>query len=268
MYHHFTGKHDLALAAIRRTAGELRAAAEAQLAAPGTAVERVTAYLRRERDVLRGCPVGRLTQDPDVMADPDLRAPVEETLTWLAGRLADVLAAGRTAGELAPALDPVATAATIVATLQGGYVLARAAGDAASFDRAVAGVLALLSAYATPATAGEPADAAPVSRTIVLDQELPAPLPTRRVEVRRIRIAPGHAAGLHVHNGPVFGSIEAGSAVYQIDGEPAAVLTPGDTFYEPAGVRIARFDAQDAGVRFLAYFPLTAGQSAELTFPD
>jgi hypothetical protein len=26
--------------------------------------ERITAYLRRARDVLEGCPVGRLTQDP------------------------------------------------------------------------------------------------------------------------------------------------------------------------------------------------------------
>src|SRR5258707_410721 len=83
MYHHFTGKPDLALAAISRTAEELRAAAEAQLSAPGTTVERITAYLRRERDVLRGCPVGRLTQDPDIVASPELRHPLDETLDWL-----------------------------------------------------------------------------------------------------------------------------------------------------------------------------------------
>src|SRR3954451_19339347 len=79
MYHHFSGKRELALAAVRRSADELMAAAEAQLSAPGTAVERVSAYLLRERDVLRGCPIGRLTQDPDIVADPELRAPVDET---------------------------------------------------------------------------------------------------------------------------------------------------------------------------------------------
>ncbi|HEY3501762.1 MAG TPA: hypothetical protein VGN37_03110 [Actinocatenispora sp.] len=173
--------------------------------------------------------------------------------------------AGRDAGELARALDPAATAVTIVAVLQGGYVLARAAGDTDPFEQAVSGALGLLSAYVLPGV-GEAAE--PLSRTIVLDQTLPAALATRRVEARRIRIAAGHAAGLHVHNGPVFGSIEAGSAVYQIEGEPASVLTPGDTFYEPAGVRIARFDARESGVTFLAYFPLTDGQSAELSFPD
>ena len=51
MYHHFAGKEELAQAAIRRTADELRAAADAQLSAPGTAIERISAYLRRERDV-------------------------------------------------------------------------------------------------------------------------------------------------------------------------------------------------------------------------
>ncbi|WP_425458514.1 TetR/AcrR family transcriptional regulator [Amycolatopsis rhizosphaerae] len=148
MYHHFAGKHELALAAIRRTAEEMRAAAETQLSAPGTALERITAYLRRERDVLKGCPVGRLTQDPDVMADPALRAPVEETFAWLRDRLTRVLDAGRDAGELDRALDPAATAAAIVAVLQGGYVLARASGTADSFGQAVSGVLALLAGHA------------------------------------------------------------------------------------------------------------------------
>src|SRR5690349_23561652 len=57
MYHHFDGKPALALAAIERTAEEMRATVEAQFAGPGTALERVTAYLRRERDVLKGCPI-------------------------------------------------------------------------------------------------------------------------------------------------------------------------------------------------------------------
>ncbi|MEU4832926.1 TetR/AcrR family transcriptional regulator [Streptosporangium sp. NPDC023615] len=150
MYHHFAGKPDLALAAIGRTAEEMRATAEARLAGPGTAVERITAYLRRERDVLRGCPIGRLTQDPDVIADPALRRPVEETFAWLRDRLAGILAEGRDRGELAATLDPAATACAVVAVLQGGYVLARAAGSAEPFTQAVDGVLGLLDAHARP----------------------------------------------------------------------------------------------------------------------
>jgi quercetin dioxygenase-like cupin family protein len=111
-------------------------------------------------------------------------------------------------------------------------------------------------------------DIPPITRTVVLDQLLPAPAITHRVEVRRISIAAGQAAGLHVHNCPVFGSIEAGSVVYQIEGQPESVLGPGDTFYEPEGTRIARFDALHEGVTFLAYFLLNAGQMPGLEFPD
>ncbi|MEU7569114.1 TetR/AcrR family transcriptional regulator [Streptomyces fradiae] len=149
MYHHFAGKSDLALTAIRRTAEDLRAAAERALGGEGTAYARVEAYLRRERDVLRGCPVGRLTMDPDIVADDALRAPVDETLDWLRGRLAGVLREGVEAGELDPALDPGRTAAAVVATVQGGYVLARASGSTAAFDAAVDGLLALLAGRRT-----------------------------------------------------------------------------------------------------------------------
>ncbi|MEU4344037.1 cupin domain-containing protein [Nocardia sp. NPDC023852] len=116
---------------------------------------------------------------------------------------------------------------------------------------------------------GDRADPAPpLSRVIVMDQQLPQPLATQRVEIRRITIAPGYAAGLHIHNGPVFGNIETGSVIYQIEGQPETVLEPGDVFYEPEDMRIARFDAQEDGVTFLGYFLLGAGVNAELVLPD
>jgi AcrR family transcriptional regulator len=128
MYHHFTGKPDLALEAVRRSAEQVRAKAEAELSGPAAAYERISAYLLRERGVLRGCPVGRLTQDPEIMASPSLREPLEETFGRLRQRLADVLAEGRARGEFDAALDPPDTAATIMAVLQGGYVRARVEG--------------------------------------------------------------------------------------------------------------------------------------------
>ncbi|WP_241540061.1 TetR/AcrR family transcriptional regulator [Streptomyces sp. M41(2017)] len=154
MYHHFRGKPDLALAAIRRTAAEMRAAAETVLAPPGSPYERVEAYLRRERDVLRGCPVGRLTMDPDVVADAQLRAPVDETLDWLRGRLAALVEEGKEQGQFAAGLDAGDVAATILATVQGGYVLARASGSPAAFDAGVRGLLALLAPAAPDSAHG------------------------------------------------------------------------------------------------------------------
>ena len=107
----------------------------------------------------------------------------------------------------------------------------------------------------------------PVTRDVLLDARLAQAKETHRIEVRRIRIAAGHAAGPHVHNGPVVGSIVEGSAVFGVDGEPESVLRPGDVFFEPEGARITRFDAQDAGVTFLAYFLLGPGQEAEISLP-
>ncbi|TLS39883.1 TetR/AcrR family transcriptional regulator [Streptomyces montanus] len=144
MYHHFKGKPDLALAAIRRTAEEMRATAEGVLGGSGSPYERIEAYLRRERDVLRGCPIGRLTMDPDIISNDELRAPVDETLDWLRERLAGMVEEGQERGEFAPSLDGEEIAATIVATVQGGYVLARASGSSAAFDTGVRGLLALL----------------------------------------------------------------------------------------------------------------------------
>ncbi len=144
MYHHFQGKSGLALAAIARNAEDMRTRAEAEFSGPGTVVERITVYLRRERDALKGCPVGRLTQDPEVMAAPELRKPVEETFAWVTGRLTELLEEGRANGELDERLDPASTATALVAVLQGGYVLARAAGSPEVFAKAVEGALGLL----------------------------------------------------------------------------------------------------------------------------
>jgi AcrR family transcriptional regulator len=144
MYHHFAGKAQLAKAAIERSGVELREAADEQFSGSGTATERISRYLERDRDVLRGCRIGRLTADPDVMADPELRAPIAETFQWLRGRLAEIIAEGKRTGEYPDAVDPERTAATIAAVLQGGYVLARAAGSDEPFELAVRGLIDLL----------------------------------------------------------------------------------------------------------------------------
>lgn len=112
--------------------------------------------------------------------------------------------------------------------------------------------------------AADPSAEQPVTRTVLFDARLAKATRTSHVEIREIRIAPGHAAGVHMHNGPVVGSILDGSVFFQVGDQPESVLRPGDVFYEPAGERIVRFDAGDEGVTFLAYFLLEDGQVAEL----
>jgi len=146
MYHHFSGKEDLAARALTGTAHQLVAAAAEVLGGDGAAVDRLTGYLRRQRDVLRGCPVGRMAGDADVVGSPALHVIVRDTFDQVRTMMTEVIAAGVDAGELDPDTEPMALADTVLAVVQGGYVLARAAGDTAPFDRAVDGAVALLHA--------------------------------------------------------------------------------------------------------------------------
>ena len=145
MYHHFKGKEDLALAAVRRNSAEMRAQALEDLSVDGTALERIGRYLRREREVFRGCRCGRLAQDVDVIDSEALQTEVRGFFVWLQTQLAEVIDDGKIAGEFPARLDAALVGAAVAATLQGGYVLARATQDQAAFDAAITGVLDLLS---------------------------------------------------------------------------------------------------------------------------
>lgn len=108
----------------------------------------------------------------------------------------------------------------------------------------------------------------PVERETLSTVVLPEPTSFARVEVRRITIAPGFHPGAHWHNGPVFGVIESGSAYVQVGGGEESVLRSGDTFHEPGGETITRFDATDEGVTFLGWFPTPTGVEPELTMGE
>lgn len=103
-----------------------------------------------------------------------------------------------------------------------------------------------------------------VIRETLRDHALPVPLATTHVEIRRITMPSGVAAGAHRHNGPVFGVIEQGSVAFQIEGQPEQLLQAGDVFYEPADTAISRFDTRAEGAVFLGYFLLQAGQAPVL----
>jgi AcrR family transcriptional regulator len=150
MYHHFPSKRELALAALQRNCDDLLPATENLLNAPGDPLERLTAYLTRPLPALKGCKVGRMTQDPLVATDPELLAPVGDAFAGVHRALSAVIAEAIALGELSPDLDPERTARLLSASIQGGYVLAIAAQDPRPFDDARAGALDLLRAATPP----------------------------------------------------------------------------------------------------------------------
>ncbi len=144
MYHHFAGKESLAAAAFERSAADVLDQAALVLQGDGSAVDRINAYLLRHRDVLRGCRVGRMAGDAAVLESEMLHQVLAASFDRIRAMVTEVVAEGVREGELDRELDPAELADAILAVVQGGYVLARAAGDAAPFDRAVRGVSALL----------------------------------------------------------------------------------------------------------------------------
>ena len=153
MYHHFSGKPSLAAAALAESGAALLATAEESMGTTGPAFDRIVHYLRRERPILRGCPIGRMTEDAEVIASPELRAPIEETLLRLRNRVAQVVEEGQQSGEFDTSMSPQRIAATVIATVQGGYVIAKAAQDEQLFDDAIEGLVDLLRSILAPANA-------------------------------------------------------------------------------------------------------------------
>jgi len=138
LYHHFPSKLDLARTALGRTAQQSLDTARGTLAGGGSSSGRLRAYLNAPRDALAGCAVGRMTSDPVVMADPTLRAPLEEYFTGLL----DLVTVALWEQGLSES-DAHDRAMTVVATVQGGYVLARALGDDTALERALRGARTL-----------------------------------------------------------------------------------------------------------------------------
>jgi TetR/AcrR family transcriptional regulator, transcriptional repressor for nem operon len=147
LYHHFTGKQALAEAALTETAETFCARLDADLPADLPPLERVRHWLRQPRDALKGCRLGRMAAELAIR-EAAIRRPVARYFAALGARLTADLDEAIAAGALPAQLDAADLAAALGAMVQGGYVLARTANDAAAMRRATKGALALLDAVA------------------------------------------------------------------------------------------------------------------------
>jgi len=147
LYHHFTGKQELAQAALNETADAFCARLEQDLPPALGPLERVRFWLQQPREALKGCRMGRMAAELAIR-EPAIRQPVARYFAALNGRLAAALQEAIAAGDLPAELDAADLAAALAATVQGGYVLARTGNDAKAMQRATRGALALLEAAA------------------------------------------------------------------------------------------------------------------------
>ncbi len=145
LYHHFSGKRDLAVQAFRNTAADMTSA-PTPLDDDGSPLERLQRYLQVPRAGVRGCRVGRMTQDPQVVADAELMTVVASAFDTMLTRWERTIGEAVRAGELPAGTVPSDLARTLAAVIQGGYVLARAQGSQEPMDAAIRGAVSLLDA--------------------------------------------------------------------------------------------------------------------------
>jgi AcrR family transcriptional regulator len=145
LYHHFPTKTALARATLDRVVSRALQRASEDLDTPGPTIQAVAGYLTRPREGVKGCQIGRHASDHAVVGDEDLAEPVRRYFLDLHTGVRDRLAAAKAQGDL-PIGDVDDLADTVLATIQGGYVLARATGDQQHLDRATRGLVTLLNA--------------------------------------------------------------------------------------------------------------------------
>lgn len=78
-----------------------------------------------------------------------------------------------------------------------------------------------------------------------------------KVEIQEIAMNVGVDAPLHLHPCPTVGIVTEGNIVFEIEGEQPQYLKPGDAFYEPSDVRVAKFNNDGAiPSKFVAFYLL------------
>lgn len=143
LYHHFSSKADLAAVALQEVAEEMREKYDAVLHSDKPVLERIRDFLTMPRPELRGCRLGRMTQE-QVTTQDILRDPLVVFFTYLDQELIDLIEQAKQEGSLNKSINASELAATLSAIVQGSYVLARAFQDPERMHQAIHGAVTLI----------------------------------------------------------------------------------------------------------------------------
>jgi quercetin dioxygenase-like cupin family protein len=105
-----------------------------------------------------------------------------------------------------------------------------------------------------------------ISNELIRKQLLTADTGVRqltKIEAHEIHFAPGQTGALHYHPCPVTGYIIKGTALVEVEGQPAQILHAGEAFFEPALTRILHFDnySTTEPMVFIAFYLLDGRQT-------
>jgi quercetin dioxygenase-like cupin family protein len=97
----------------------------------------------------------------------------------------------------------------------------------------------------------------PVMRKDLLNAIISSGKSVSNVEIQEVTMGTGVKAPLHLHPCPTVGVIVEGNITFEIEGEPSQNLKVGDAFYEPANVRVSKFNNDgEIPAKFVVFYLL------------
>jgi AcrR family transcriptional regulator len=146
LYHHFTGKMDLAVAALIEIEMEMHGEFDRIFCADKSPLERLLDYLKVKRFGLKGCRLGRLASESSIVEEA-LRDPLARYFRHIEKVITETLVEAVALGELDKSVEPKPLAVAIVATIQGGFILSRLHNNPRYIRLATEGAAAMLEAH-------------------------------------------------------------------------------------------------------------------------
>jgi len=131
LYHHFKGKEDLALHSVNHNIDTWKEKTKTLFSANQGPKEKLNTYFDSPRDVMRGCLIGQMARDGEMMASPELAEAITGGFSWITEKLESVLQEGIQSGDFNAWLSPSETALLILCSVQGSYVVAKGLQDEA-----------------------------------------------------------------------------------------------------------------------------------------
>jgi AcrR family transcriptional regulator len=146
LYHHFTGKMDLAVAALNEIEAEMHDEFDRIFNVDKPPLERLRHYLNAKRNGLKGCRLGRLASESSIAEDA-LRGPLARYFRHVEKIVTRTLLEAVARGDLDKAVKAKPLAVAIVAAIQGGFILSRLHNNPRYIRLATEGAAAMLEAH-------------------------------------------------------------------------------------------------------------------------
>ena len=109
----------------------------------------------------------------------------------------------------------------------------------------------------------------PVMRKELLTAIIDGNKNVAKVDIQEVTMNVGIDAPLHLHPCPTMGVVTEGEISFEIEGEQTQHLIVGDVFYEPADIRVAKFNNEgDTPAKFVVFYLLSEGEKDTVRILD